>query len=63
MELIFDADAALAALAWFSQAAGSLAIYLIAGVLPCFLWLLFYLKRDRHPEPKKEIAKVFFWAD
>jgi len=59
MEPIFDADAALAAAVWFSQAAGSLAVYLIAGVLPCFLWLAFYLKRDRHPEPKREIAKVF----
>jgi len=59
MNQIFDFGAGMAALAWFSQAAGSLAIYLIAGVLPCFLWLMFYLKRDRHPEPKKEIAKVF----
>lgn len=59
METIFDADAALAAVIWFSQTAGSLAVYLIAGVLPCFLWLAFYLKRDRHPEPKSEIIKVF----
>ena len=59
MEPIFDADAALAAAVWFSQTAGSLAVYLLAGVLPCFLWLAFYLKRDRHPEPKNEIAKVF----
>lgn len=60
MDFIFDINSALAALAWFSQTAGSLAVYLIAGVLPCFLWLLFYLARDRHPEPKQEIAKVFF---
>jgi len=60
MDFIFDINGALAALAWFSQAAGSLAVYLIAGVLPCFLWLLFYLARDKNPEPRQEIAKVFF---
>ena len=60
MSQFFDFEAMMAAIVWVSQSAGSLAIYLAAGVLPCFLWLLFYLKRDRHPEPKKEIAKVFF---
>lgn len=43
----------------FSNAIGSFSIYFFAGVLPCFLWLLFYLKRDRYPEPKKEIFAVF----
>jgi len=52
-------DAALFALANISNAAGSFLIYLAAGVLPCFLWLLFYLRRDRHPEPKREIIWVF----
>ena len=42
-----------------SNSVGYFSIYFIAGVLPCFLWLLFYLKRDRHPEPKKEILAVF----
>ncbi len=55
----FDFGAMMAAISWFSQAAGSLAVYIGAGVLPCFLWLAFYLKQDRHPEPKKQIVWVF----
>ena len=55
----FSFDATLMALANVSQTAGSLAVYLAAGVLPCLLWLLFYLRRDRHPEPKKQIIWVF----
>ena len=30
------------------------------GILPGFAWLLFYLKEDLHPEPKKLIAATFF---
>ena len=55
----FDFNTLMLALADVSRAAGSLAVYFVAGVLPCFLWLFFYLKRDRHPEPKKEIIWVF----
>ncbi len=29
------------------------------GILPPILWLLFWLKEDLHPEPKKEIVIVF----
>lgn len=29
------------------------------GILPGFAWLLFYLKEDLHPEPKKLIAVTF----
>ncbi len=29
------------------------------GILPGFAWLLFYLKEDLHPEPKKLIAATF----
>lgn len=29
------------------------------GILPGFAWLLFYLKEDLHPEPKKLIAGTF----
>ncbi|MEK7181044.1 MAG: PrsW family glutamic-type intramembrane protease [Patescibacteria group bacterium] len=35
-----------------------LAIFL--GLLPGFAWLLFYLREDLHPEPKRLIAFVFF---
>lgn len=31
-----------------------------AGLLPGFIWLLFYLKEDLHPEPRKLIALTFF---
>lgn len=51
--------AALSAASYLSGVIGSFSVYFIAGVLPCFLWLIFYLKRDRHPEPKKEILTVF----
>lgn len=34
-------------------------IILLFSLLPGFAWLLFYLKEDIHPEPKKLIALVF----
>ncbi|MBI2514618.1 PrsW family intramembrane metalloprotease [Candidatus Wolfebacteria bacterium] len=34
--------------------------FIILGLLPSFAWLLFFLKEDLHPEPKKMLAKVFF---
>lgn len=49
----------LPALASVSNAVGSFSVYFIVGVLPCLLWLAFYLWNDRHPEPKKEIVLVF----
>lgn len=33
---------------------------IIFGVLPTFAWLIFYLNKDLHPEPKRMIAKIFF---
>lgn len=33
--------------------------YIVLGLAPAFLWLVYYLKQDIHPEPKKEIAKTF----
>ena len=33
---------------------------ILLGLLPGFAWLLFYLREDLHPEPKKLIAFVFF---
>lgn len=32
---------------------------IILGLIPSFAWLIFFLKEDIHPEPKKMIAKVF----
>lgn len=39
----------------------STAPYLLAaiGLLPGFIWLFFFLREDRHPEPKKALLLVF----
>jgi len=34
-------------------------IYILFGVLPSIIWLLFYLRKDVHPEPKSEVIKTF----
>lgn len=33
---------------------------LIMGILPSVIWLLFYLRKDKHPEPNKMVLLVFF---
>ncbi len=33
--------------------------FLFLGILPSFAWLVFFLKEDTHPEPKKMIARAF----
>ena len=57
--MVLNLSAAASAVISFSGIAGSFSLYFVAGILPCLLWLLFYLRRDRHPEPKKEILMVF----
>ncbi len=37
-------------------------IYIIFGVLPSFIWLLFYLRKDAHPESNRMILKIFFYG-
>ena len=37
-------------------------IYIIFGILPSLVWLLYYLREDVHPEPKKIILKIFLWG-
>jgi len=37
-----------------------LAIFL--GIIPSIIWLLFYLRKDAHPESKKMIIKIFFYG-
>ncbi len=32
---------------------------IILGLIPSFAWLIFFLREDAHPEPKKMIIKVF----
>ncbi|MFH1460799.1 MAG: PrsW family intramembrane metalloprotease, partial [Patescibacteria group bacterium] len=33
--------------------------YILLGLLPSFIWLSFYLKKDKKPEPNSMILKVF----
>ncbi|MEK7503159.1 MAG: PrsW family glutamic-type intramembrane protease [Patescibacteria group bacterium] len=40
--------------------AAKTALIAILGVFPPIIWLLFWLREDAHPEPKKEIVLVFF---
>ncbi|MBU0546764.1 MAG: PrsW family intramembrane metalloprotease [Patescibacteria group bacterium] len=37
-------------------------LYIFLGMAPSILWLLFYLKRDKHPEPKLMILRIFLWG-
>lgn len=34
--------------------------YILISFLPPILWLVFYLREDRHPEPKRLLVLVFF---
>lgn len=34
--------------------------YILISFLPPILWLVFYLREDRHPEPKRVLMLVFF---
>jgi RsiW-degrading membrane proteinase PrsW (M82 family) len=35
---------------------------IVFGVLPSFIWLCFYLRKDAHPEPKTLVLKIFFYG-
>ena len=37
-------------------------LYILFGVLPSIIWLLFYLRKDVHPEPKLMVLKIFFYG-
>lgn len=37
-------------------------LYVIFGIAPSFIWLLFYLRKDKHPESKRMLLKIFFWG-
>lgn len=37
-------------------------INLAFAVVPGIIWLLFFLRKDNLPEPKKQILKVFIWG-
>ena len=37
-------------------------LYICFGILPSLFWLLYYLRKDLHPEPKRIILKVFLYG-
>jgi len=37
-------------------------LYISLGILPSLIWLLFYLRKDVHPEPKGMVFKIFFYG-
>jgi len=36
--------------------------YISLGLLPSLIWLSFYLRKDKHPEPNSMILKIFFYG-
>lgn len=39
-----------------------LLLYIFFGVLPSLIWLSYYLRKDKHPEPKIMIIEVFLYG-
>ncbi len=37
-------------------------LYIFFGLAPSIVWLLFYLRKDVHPEPNSEVIKIFFYG-
>ena len=37
-------------------------VFIIFGLLPSLVWLLFYLRKDAHPESKGMVLKIFFYG-
>jgi len=37
-------------------------LYIAIALLPSTIWLLWYLRKDKHPEPNAMILKVFIWG-
>ena len=38
------------------------AILIVFGVVPAIIWLLFYLRKDVHPESKRMVIKMFLYG-
>ena len=36
--------------------------YSVLGLAPSLIWLMFYLRKDQHPEPKNMVLRIFFWG-
>jgi RsiW-degrading membrane proteinase PrsW (M82 family) len=37
-------------------------LYILLGLVPSFIWLAFYLRKDHHPEPNSMVLKIFTWG-
>ncbi len=37
-------------------------LFIILGLLPSFIWLLFYLRKDHHPEPNSMVIRIFLYG-
>lgn len=37
-------------------------VYIALGILPSFIWLAYYLRKDTHPESTPMILKIFLWG-
>ncbi|PIS34858.1 MAG: hypothetical protein COT37_00440 [Parcubacteria group bacterium CG08_land_8_20_14_0_20_43_9] len=37
-------------------------IFIILGLVPSVIWLLFYLRKDRRPEPNEMVIKIFIYG-
>ena len=37
-------------------------LYILLGFAPSIIWLLFYLRKDAHPEPKRMVLKIFLYG-
>jgi RsiW-degrading membrane proteinase PrsW (M82 family) len=37
-------------------------LYIFFGLAPSIIWLLFYLRKDVHPEPNSQVIKIFFYG-
>ena len=37
-------------------------IYIPLAILPSLIWLIWYLRKDKHPEPKRMIIRIFIWG-
>jgi len=36
--------------------------YILLGLLPSLIWLSFYLRKDKHPEPNSMVLKIFLYG-
>lgn len=45
-----------------AQTLMSYSLYIVFGILPSFIWLMFYLRKDHHPEAHQMVLKIFFWG-